>query len=738
MAIATLSSVGNPPAMAQGSWPHSQLVHPQLAQSSPADFPPQETLACPEYTYLIYSLPMAKLETVVQSCRQALQENPKNPIVYPVLGAALERQRKPEEVLPVYQAWLQLAPEDPDVYLRLAGALTVLARYDEAIQTYQTLLSRQSIEFQAAGIDAYRGWGEILAQQSKTQERIDLYRQATRRYPQDFWLQIELGDVLQAQAFYSEAIAAYRQAIQIDRHSTPPIVDIAYARWAETLTLQGKTEEILPMYQQAIQAFPDLVVLRLGQGDALATLGRDQEAIASYQTAAQMIQAQEQEPLLLGLKLNQIYQKWADVLRKDQNYVDVIRLYQTATQVVPTSAALQIELGNAHWAIGDRPMAEKAYRQAIQLEPESSYAWSSLALWLREQERIPEAVTTYRDGIQRLTAAGPERIFLNEGLSVLYAELGDTLSESQDHRGAADAYQNALEWSNTDRALYRLLALALAKDGQLQASIGHFETAIALSNDPLYPNPTALPSLQANLKEVQRSWAIAQNPELALAPETIPSKGKQPQIKNLRAVVRVLAGDFPEYAGATGWVYRRQGDTAWIVTNRHVITQADEVTPEATLWVELYSEPKPGQYRRRLSAELLNQTAPDAIDLAVLKVQGLPQDIQPLPFAEADPQPGDPVLMIGQPFTGPGWTVKPGEVLEMLNRETEAEMVAFAAVISSGNSGGPILNAQNQVLGIVSLAADIHKESEQGFTGTAGRAYSRNAILTQLKHWGLD
>jgi superkiller protein 3 len=739
MAIALLSSLSYPPATAQGRWTQSKLEPQRLAQASPADRPPQETLACPEYSYLIFSLPIASLESVVQSCRQALQANPNALGLYPVLGAALERQRKPEEVLSVYQAWLQLAPEDPNVYLRLAGALTVLTRYDEAIQAYQTLLSRKSISFQAAGMDAYRGWGEILEQQGKTQERIDLYRQALRQYPQDFWLHITLGDALQAQAQYTEAIAAYRQAIQADRHSSYPMVDIAYARWAETLTLQGKTEEVLPVYQQAIQAYPDLVNLQVGQGDTLSTLGRDQEAIATYQTAAKMIQAKEQEPWLMDLELSQIYQKWADVLRKDENYADVIRLYQTATQVVPTSAALQIELGNAHGAIGDALSAEKAYRKAIQLEPESFYAWSSLAFWLRQQERIPEAVNTYHEGIKELTAAGPEQFFPSESISVLYAELGNVLNQSQDYRGAADAYQKAVDWSNSNRTLYRLLALALARDGQFQASIQTFETAIAQNSDPLNPNPSALPSLQANLKEVQRSWAIAQNPELALAPETIPSKGKQPQVKNLRSVVKVLAGDFPEYAGGTGWIYRRQGDTAWIVTNRHVVTQADGSNPEVGLWVELYSDPKPGQYRRRLSAELLNKTGPEtSIDLAVLKVQGLPEDIQPLPFAENAPQPGDSVLMIGQPFTGPGWTVKQGEVLELLNLGTEAEMVAFAAVISSGNSGGPILNAQNQVLGIVSLGTDIQKESDQGFTGTAGRAYSRDAILTQLKQWGLN
>jgi superkiller protein 3 len=77
----------------------------------------------------------------------------------------------------------------------------------------------------------------------------------------------------------------------------------------------------------------------------------------------------------------------------------------------------------------------------------------------------------------------------------------------------------------------------------------------------------------------------------------------------------------------TGWLLKRDQDTAWIVTNRHVVTNSrQEIDAEARIFVEYYSQPPQGKIRKRSKAKILHTTpADDWLDLAVLEVKNPPR-----------------------------------------------------------------------------------------------------------------
>ncbi|MDB5562063.1 MAG: Peptidase and chymotrypsin/Hap [Hyphomicrobiales bacterium] len=94
-------------------------------------------------------------------------------------------------------------------------------------------------------------------------------------------------------------------------------------------------------------------------------------------------------------------------------------------------------------------------------------------------------------------------------------------------------------------------------------------------------------------------------------------------------------------------------------------------------------------------------------DLAVIKPNRIPDDLQPATLASTQGlRPGDDVVAVGFPF-GIGPSASAG-VVSGLKREFQSEgeppltnLIQFDAAANPGNSGGPLVNADGEVVGIV-------------------------------------
>jgi serine protease Do len=125
----------------------------------------------------------------------------------------------------------------------------------------------------------------------------------------------------------------------------------------------------------------------------------------------------------------------------------------------------------------------------------------------------------------------------------------------------------------------------------------------------------------------------------------------------------------------------------YIVTNNHVIQEADEIT------VILHDD-------TRLKAELVGRDT--KTDLAVLKVKSTAK-LSAIKFGDSDSaRVGDWVMAIGNPF-GLGGTVTAG-IISARGRDINAgpydDFIQTDASINRGNSGGPMFNLRGRLIGI--------------------------------------
>jgi putative serine protease PepD len=177
-------------------------------------------------------------------------------------------------------------------------------------------------------------------------------------------------------------------------------------------------------------------------------------------------------------------------------------------------------------------------------------------------------------------------------------------------------------------------------------------------------------------------------------------------------------GSSPAQAQGSGWVYDSDGH---IVTNEHVVDGATSI--KVQFW-----------NGKTYSADVVG-TDPST-DLAVIKVDAPSSVLHPLTVGNSSKvQVGDGVVAIGSPF-GLEETVTSG-IISALHRAIEApnnftinDSLQTDAAINHGNSGGPLLNAQAQVIGVnAQIKSDSNGNEGVGFSIPSNTVHS---IATQL------
>ena len=169
---------------------------------------------------------------------------------------------------------------------------------------------------------------------------------------------------------------------------------------------------------------------------------------------------------------------------------------------------------------------------------------------------------------------------------------------------------------------------------------------------------------------------------------------------NMQQMDMFGSGDTSESGTGSGVIYKEDGDSAYIVTNQHVIEGASEVEVALTDGT-------------RVQAEVVGED--ELTDLAVLRIDNEHVDTYAV-FGNSDNlSVGEPAIAIGNPlgleFAG---SVTQG-IISATERsipvdlsgngqvDWNAEVLQTDAAINPGNSGGALININGEVIGINSM-----------------------------------
>lgn len=166
------------------------------------------------------------------------------------------------------------------------------------------------------------------------------------------------------------------------------------------------------------------------------------------------------------------------------------------------------------------------------------------------------------------------------------------------------------------------------------------------------------------------------------------------------------------YATGTGFVFKKDDKKGYILTNNHVISNGDEVY---VIFTDNSKE----------KVEVVGYD--DYSDIAVLSVsQDKVKSVAEIGSSE-NLKVGDTTFAVGAPLSAEkySWTVTRG-ILSGKNRTVEVtssngygesviEVLQTDAAINSGNSGGPLCNANGEVIGITNMKIASSSVEGMGF-----------------------
>jgi putative serine protease PepD len=172
-----------------------------------------------------------------------------------------------------------------------------------------------------------------------------------------------------------------------------------------------------------------------------------------------------------------------------------------------------------------------------------------------------------------------------------------------------------------------------------------------------------------------------------------------------------FGGQQTQQAQGSGFVYDSNGR---IITNQHVVEGATSIS--VRFW-----------NGKTYKAEVVGSDP--STDLAVIKVDAPASVLTPLTLADSNAVAvGDNVVAIGSPF-GLENTVTSG-IVSALHRQMTSpnnfsidDSIQTDAAINHGNSGGPLLNAEAQVIGV-----NAQIESDSGGNDGVGFAIPSNTV----------
>ncbi len=261
----------------------------------------------------------------------------------------------------------------------------------------------------------------------------------------------------------------------------------------------------------------------------------------------------------------------------------------------------------------------------------------------------------------------------------------------------------------------------------------------------LAPTPVGIPEVMLTAEDIEvlvdeavaERLAEMQRTPIAYSPPTVIETDLEAALTALYeranpAVVYIIVYGAGGASGSgSGFVYTRDG---YIVTNSHVVT-------EGRSYEVVFSNGE------RTMATLEGSDLDS--DLAVIKVDSLPDGIEPLPIVPTDHlQVGQFVVAIGNPFGEQG-SMSLG-IVSGLGRSLQSqrgtmsgstyslpEVIQTDAPINPGNSGGPLLNLNGEVVGInAAIASTTGANSGVGFSIPA--AAIRRVVPSLIAHGRYD
>jgi len=575
--------------------------------------------------------------------------------------------------------------------------------YEQAV-----LIWRQVIELNPGSLAAHNSLGVSLAQLRRYEEAIASFQAALHINPNNTTIQDNLAVAQHNLIIVSENQRQSGNAIGVNQQAVYSNSEMLneYIRQGNLAQLSGNYAQAENIWRRFVQIDPNNAIAHNNLGVSLSELGRSREAISFLRRAIEL------DPAGASSYRNNLSSAYSNlcVLLREQ---------------------------------GAERAAIECNEEAIAANPESPVSYHNNAIALANNRQFEKSVEQFNLAIERIA----DELGLNHQ-EICYDELPEVIERNSSYAKIC-----------TDlAAAYNNWGLELSDQGQLEEAINKFEISTQLNRNDVeaFVNLGVAYKELGQLNDADRVLTIA----IRIEPGNTIARSNRDEVRNIlnavgrsidstvvnlnvnnripdtirRSVVMIGIQTNDEYMQiGTGWVIQRQGDSALILTNRHVVQEEDRQL-RGNITVDFFGSVESTQGQRQ-TARVIQVSTEEQSDLALLQISNVPADIEPITISSRDMGAGEPVGVIGFPIRSgvaydQGGDVVTGEVTNISDG-----LLRLNVNLAEGNSGSPVLNRQNQAVGVV---FSLEPADPINATAGVGTAYSMKTILAQLQNWGIN
>ena len=390
--------------------------------------------------------------------------------------ALLEKGQLPEAIAASHRA-LEIDPELERAHYNIGTAYMRGERLELAVAHF-----RRALVIRPEMLPALNNLGNTYQEQGLWQQALATYRRALA-VQEHASIYHNMGQTLLAAGQADSARSFFRRALDAD-----PALREAYKGLVKACRAEDLLQSAVEVLAAALSRWPQDRLFLLMRGDALAAMGREQEAITSYRRADK-----DEAEIWQRLGAEALQRRnWDDAKSHFDRALDhadhaiarngrgtallelgkvkeALDAFRQAARLEPARATAFANIGRAYLRYGRAVEAIAALERANALEPETGRLQALLAQALEQVGKIDAAVAAYKKAI----ALEPE-------IGEYYHNLGYLYYKQSEQLGAENMYRQALLRNPRQLEAHFNLGSLYLDQGRYQRASAAYAEALAL------------------------------------------------------------------------------------------------------------------------------------------------------------------------------------------------------------------------------------------------------------------
>ena len=270
-------------------------------------------------------------EKAVRLLTEAVRQNPNLAMAHSILGDIYKESGDYNSAANQYESLTKLDPYAADNHHRLAVSYHFLNRLRDAAAAYLRAIRLNPRDWRSC-----MNLGLVYMSLGDNNAAVEYCQRAANLNPLAAAAHANLGVAYDARGNTAEAEAAYRKALAIDPTQAGPAMNLA-----RNLQYRGRTQEAVTVLENLTRS-ADSASVRRRYGDALASAGRDADALREYRQSLKM--EPNHYPAMNALASLLITQYRKGLLLDDRKRDEAVAMWKQSLQINPDQPKVESQL----------------------------------------------------------------------------------------------------------------------------------------------------------------------------------------------------------------------------------------------------------------------------------------------------------------------------------------------------------------------------------------------------------